>query len=522
MPTAIETLLHDGFIALTSGRIDDAANCCRRALAIDPRSVQGHFLVGLIATERGDAQTAASAFGSVTKLDPRHVAAWAQLARVFVQSGQPNRADQAIARALTIGSDDPTVLDSIGAVQSLLGDQASARDHYARAAALNPRHAPFHINLANAQVFLGDMEAAETSIRKSLALEPTNPQAHWLLATIRRAADASHIEELEALIEKASNAPQAMAFLSYAAGKEYEDLERWDDAFAAFDRGARARRERVRFDEAAEIATFTALEHHLSEDWIERTDPGADDEAPIFVVGQPRTGTTLVERIITSHSMVHSAGELQQFRLSIRRLTNVAGSERFSAPIVAAAAGLAPRLLGEAYLNATRAQRGSRQRFVDKLPANFLLLPLIAKALPKARIVHLSRHPMDACFASFKQLFADAYPHSYDQGEMARHFLRYHRLMDIWRSRMPGRIIDVSYEDLVTDVEPHTRRLIDALGLPWEDACLNFHRQSHAVTTASAVQVREPAHTRSVDRWRRYEAHLGPMRAVLEGGGLAL
>jgi LPS sulfotransferase NodH len=237
-------------------------------------------------------------------------------------------------------------------------------------------------------------------------------------------------------------------------------------------------------------------------------------------VGQPRTGSTLVERIITSHSAVHSAGELQQFRLSIRRLTAIAGRERLSPAIVAAAANLDPRQLGEAYLHAVRTLRGSTPRFVDKLPNNFLFLPLIAKALPNASIVHVTRAPMDACFASFKQLFADAYAHSYDQQEMARHFLRYHRLMEAWRACLGNRLIEVSYEALVSDVEPQTRRLVHALGLPWEDACLAFHRQDGAVSTASAVQVRTPAHTRSVGRWRRYETHLGPMRAALAAGGL--
>jgi hypothetical protein len=149
------------------------------------------------------------------------------------------------------------------------------------------------------------------------------------------------------------------------------------------------------------------------------------------------------------------------------------------------------------------------------LPPNYLYVPLILKALPNAKVIHLTRNPMDACFASFKQLFADAYPHSYEQAEMARHHARYYHLMAVWRERFGDRFFDIAYEDTARDVEPNARALIEYLELPWEDACLNFHQQDAAVTTASAVQVRQPAHTRSIGRWRRYEKQLQPMREAL-------
>jgi hypothetical protein len=159
--------------------------------------------------------------------------------------------------------------------------------------------------------------------------------------------------------------------------------------------------------------------------------------------------------------------------------------------------------------------RGNLPRFVDKLPTNYLYVPLILKALPNAKIVHLVRDPVDACFASFKQLFADAYPHSYEQTEMARHHARYRKLMMTWRERFPGQFFDISYEDTARNLEPNARELIDYLGLSWEDSCLNFHQQAGAVSTASAAQVREPAHTRSIGRWKRYEQQLSPMLEAL-------
>ena len=228
------------------------------------------------------------------------------------------------------------------------------------------------------------------------------------------------------------------------------------------------------------------------------------------------TGTTLIERIITSHSEVHSAGELKQFGNCVRRLADYREPTRHSPKLASLAAEIDCARLGKAYMATTRKFRGDVPRFVDKLPPNYLYIPLILKALPNAKIVHLRRNPMDACFASFKQLFADAYPHSYDQAEMARHHARYYHLMVTWRERFEGRFFDISYEETARDLEPNARALIDYLELPWEDACLHFHKQDTAVTTASAVQVRQPVHTKSIGRWRRYEKQLDVMRKTLE------
>jgi len=521
----IRTALQQGFTDLTQGRPDAAAAQCRRILAAAPELTEAHFLVGLAALEMRDRHTAVSAFGSVTRLRPEHGAAWAQLARLFIQVGQANRADRALAEAINHEAGDPVVQDLIGNTCSLLGDQTAARHWYARAVDGAPDRVGYRVNLANALVFLGEASAAEAELNRALQLAPDNPQAHWLLAGIRKARDRSHVETLVRLAARPKQPPQALAFLFYALGKELEDLQEWDRAFEAFARGAAQRRRTVRFDEAAEQAMYAQLAQSFTPQWFNdgwqaAPESFAGDPAPIFVVGQPRTGTTLVERIIAAHSQVHSAGELQQFGLSVRRQADYRGQARFSADLMAQAAALAPPELGRAYLNATAPLRGEEPYFTDKLPSNFLYIPLILKALPHARIVHLVRDPMDACFASFKQLFADAYPHSYEQGEQARHFARYHRLMALWRERFPDRIHDVRYEAIAADTEPHARTLLKFLGLPWEDACLAFHEQSSAVATASAVQVREPAHTRSIGRWRRYANQLAPMQQALAAAGI--
>lgn len=514
-----QDLLRSGFAALNAGRVQDATACCREVLARNPKLVPGHFLTALVALEAGERKIAFEAFVSVTELEPRHAAAWAHLAKLFMSEGQVNRADQALAEALEHVRQEPVVEDLIGTVYSLMGEYHLAHDWFSKAIDHQPGYPPFMLNYANNLVYRGEAETANQVFRKIIEIQPNSPQAHWSLSGARKAQDEEHILEMQKILRHKLH-PRAQAFYCYAIGKEYEDLENWEAAFRAIDAGARARRSTVEYDEAAEVAMFEYLEREYTPEKL--TSAGHNSDKPIFVLGQPRTGTTLVERIITSHSRVHSAGELQQFSLAIRRLSEYDNPRRFSAELFAAALGLDFARLGQTYIETTRRMQGATPHFVDKLPQNYLMIPLILTALPNARIVHVTRNPMDACFASFKQLFADAYLHSYEQGEMARHHARYRRLMSVWRERFPGRFHDISYEETVRNLEPNVRALLDYLELPWEDACLAFHKQSAAVSTASAVQVRKPAHTRSIGRWRKYQAQLQPMLAELKKAGIVL
>ncbi|MBT8079965.1 MAG: sulfotransferase [Gammaproteobacteria bacterium] len=514
--------LREGFGYLQAGQPEKASQCCRRVLGAKPDIPEGHFLVGLVALELNERRTAIEAFGSVTQLQPEHGAAWAHLARLYMQAGWPARADGALEKAMAHEDGNPLVHDLIGLVLSLLGDEVTALGWYERAAAADQQNVAFRINHANCQVFTGHLDEAEGNLREVLEIQPGNANAHWILSGLRKATDHSHIERIDSLIASGEYPRKARAFLYYAKGKELEDLEEWEDAFDAFDHGAKARRATLDYFEEQEDDMYVALQRTYTREWLSSAGDGASGEAPIFVVGQPRTGTTLVERIITSHSQVHSAGELKQFGNALRRISRYSEPVRFTARLVEDAARLDPRTIGEMYLDTTRTMAGSTPRFVDKLPLNFLYLPLILKALPNARIVHLKRNPMDACFSSFKQLFADAYPHSYDQEEMARHHARYYRLMETWHERFGDRYFEVAYEEVARNLEESARRLIDYLGLPWEDACLDFHQQSSAVSTASSVQVRQPVHTRSIGRWRRYERQLEPMRNVIESLNIPL
>jgi len=514
--------LKEGFSHLQAGQPEKAAECCQRVLTSRQDLPEAHFLVGLVALELENRKVAIEAFGSVTKLDATHGPAWANLARLFMMAGQPARADRALDNAVKHADNNPVVHDLIGLVSSMLGNDQEALRWYGKAVAGAPDNVGFMVNYANSQMHVGKLEASATTLRKALALSPGNANAHWILAGLSKAKDRKHIKEMQQFIATGRYPAKALAFLCYGLGKELEDLEDWDAAFEAFAKGAEARHSTINYNEAAEDEMYAALERTYTKEWLETPAGSCDSAAPIFIVGQPRTGTTLVERVITAHSMVHSAGELKQFGNAVRRLTKYTGASRFSAELVEGAARVNLEKLGNMYIETSRTLAGDTPHFVDKLPLNYIYLPLILKALPNAKIIHLRRHPMDACFASFKQLFADAYPHSYNQEEMARHHARYYRLMETWRERFGDRFLDVAYEDVARDLEPNARALIEFLGLPWEDACLEFHKQKTSVTTASAVQVRQPAHTKSIGRWRRYEQQLEPTRRTLESLGIPL
>ena len=300
-------------------------------------------------------------------------------------------------------------------------------------------------------------------------------------------------------------------------GKELEDLEEWDKAFAAFEHGARARRSTIEYDEQGEIQTYAALDKLFTQSWMDSPGRGHDSDAPIFVVGLPRTGTTLTERIIASHSRVESADESFFLQIAVRSASGVQSREDVSTRMIRMAARENPAIIRRHYLSAIGYRLGGKPLFVEKYPLNFLYLGFIARAFPEARIVHLRRHPMDACFAMYKQSF---FRFAYTLDDLAEYYIAYDRLSRHWREHLGDRIVEVEYESLVSDPDARVRELLAGLGLEFEQACVDFHLNSAPSATASAVQIREKAHTRSVARWKRFEKHLRPLCERLEQAGI--
>ncbi len=445
-------------------------------------------------------------------------------AQCLLALGRRAEACTAAAEAERRGFADAALADAAGSVYSFAGDQRRALAAYERAVALRPDDPIFIFNRATVRRFLGLLDAAEADYDRVIALRPDDFEAYVNRSELRRqTAERNHVAELERLAARDFTDWRGEVQARYALAKEYEDLGDYGRSFEQLRQGADERRAHLQYDVANDVATV---------DWIIdafRDPPPAppancSPEAPIFIVGLPRSGTTLVDRILGSHSEVESAGELNDFALAlVEAVRRGNGGGRLSrGELVTRSAKVDFAALGKEYLRRARAVVPQGRRLIDKMPLNYLSCGLIRRALPNAKIVHLTRHPMAVGYAMYKTLFKDGYPFSYDLGDIARYYIGYRRLMAHWHAVMPAVIHEIAYEDLVTDQLGTTRELLRYCELEWQDACLNFHRNSAASTTASASQIRRPIYDSSVSQWRHYATQLASLRDQLQAAGIAL
>ncbi|MFT3976743.1 MAG: sulfotransferase [Sphingomonas bacterium] len=366
---------------------------------------------------------------------------------------------------------------------------------------------------------LGGLDAAEALFDRVIADRPGDWDAWANRSTLRRATvERNHVVALEAALAESGGDAEARIALGHALAKELEDLGRYDAAFAHLKDAAAARRARLSYRVADDVAAMEAIAATFPADLLRNAAP-SEEPGPIFVLGLPRSGTTLVDRILSSHSRVTSLGEIQDFALA---LIAQARGARDKGDLIRRSAAMDHAALGHAYRARTAGRAPDAPFAIDKTPLNFLYIGLIALALPEARIVHVRRGAMDGCFAMFKTLFRMGYPFSYDLHDLAAYRIAYERLMAHWRAALPGRMIEIDYEALIADQAGESRRLIEGCGLEWEEACLAFHANPAPVATASAAQVRMPIHDRSVGLWRRYEKGLAPLAVALSAAGIAL
>ena len=517
--SATPTRLHQELQRLMQARDWAAAErLCAQLTRQFPSYPAGWQAASRVALAQGDPAGALARIERLLALTPAEPRALIARAQCLLALGRLPEAVAAAATAQGVAAKEPVLLDAIGGVFNLANDQERALAAYDAAVALAPDNPHFLFNRAAVRRFVGQFAAAESDYDRAIALRPDDHEAYLNRSALRtQTAERNHVAQLQALLVKPPADWRGEVQLRFALAKEYEDLGEYGPAFRQLELGARKRREFLRYDVATDVATV---------DWIIEAFPAgpaaptpqADESAPIFIVGLPRSGTTLVERILGSHSAIHAAGELNYFALcvvdAVRRLGGPAQLPRRD--LVARSAGVDFAALGRQYLARVRAAGIDAPRFTDKMPLNYLYCGLIHRALPRAPIVHLTRHPLAVCYAMYKTLFKDGYPFSYDLSDIARYYGAYRRLMDHWRRTMPGAIYDVSYEAVVTDQVGETRKLLAHCGLEWEDACADFHRNPSASTTASAAQVRRPVYSSSVELWRRYEAELAPLAEGLK------
>ncbi|HQW80746.1 MAG TPA: sulfotransferase [Pseudomonadota bacterium] len=364
----------------------------------------------------------------------------------------------------------------------------------------------------NAMKFMGHMEAAHVAFERSIALKPDYVHSHWALAFLGQSAgSAQRVERIRALIDHGSIPDRDRCYLDYALYRELELLGDDEAAWAALAQGCLAKRRTIQHDAAAESALFDQIIARFPKvPPAFATTEGA--ATPIFIVGMPRTGTTLLERILGNSPAIALGGELNDFRMQYKWVADYYSPGFFDAQSLARADSIDYALLGRRYLDHVKWRAPGARRFTDKNPGNFQMIGAILKALPQAKIIHLCRDPADACFSNLKELFAaNAYSYSYDFGELAAHHRQYTRLMAHWHAIAPGRILDVRYEELVSDPEVQTEQVMRYLGLPFRPEQIRIEDSSQIVSTASSAQVREPIHRRNIGGWQRYEAKLQPL-----------
>ena len=419
---------------------------------------------------------------------------------------------------------DHQVQHGVGRAYSATSEHRKALEHFGRAAALQPANPAYLYDLGVAQQFVGDFDGARRSYQRAAQLAPGFYRAVASLALLDRQTPQNNlVPALERLVPGPDPDGMRLLHVGHALAKAYEDLGEPETSFQWLLKAKAGRKKVSRYSFPREQQLF----HAAAATWPagHRPRPGHPSPEPIFVVGLPRTGTTLVDRILSSHAQVISAGELSHFAQATARMTAPGAAQSIDLPVFQRAGDIDLGRLGKAYIDSTRPLTGSTPRFVDKAPINFLFAGLIAQALPNARIICLRRAPMDSVLSNFRQMFATPQPYYnwvYDLADTARNYVLFDGLCRHWREVLPpDRYTEVGYEDLIDHQEAETRRLLDFCGLPWDERCLAFHENASAVATPSSVQVRSPVYRSSIGRWRRYGALLGPAKKVLTEAGIA-
>jgi tetratricopeptide (TPR) repeat protein len=447
------------------------------------------------------------------------------LASLLLRQGRAADAERVVSAALQHPIGVADAYDGLAYVSMALGKHDRANALYRRATQISPQIPRFWYNLAGSERSLGRLLEAEAACDQAISLDPEQYPSYLLRSELRvQSSGDNHIAELEARLAAAGQDHRARVFLGYALAKELDDVQRFDEAFIWFANAAKARRSRLSYDVAADerkldriaeafpATLFAAPPRAAAE--TPPVDP-VDSSRHIFIVGLPRSGTTLVERILTGLPGVRSNGETENFSRALL------AAKRGSGDVFQQAAAADPLVVAANYLGFAQGGTGSH-RIIEKLPMNYLYLGAIHRALPDASILWIRRSPLDSCFAMYRTLFGDAYPFSYDFEDLARYYAAYERLTNHWRQVLGERLHEVVYEDLVREPKRIGRILAQHCGIGWSDAAIEIQNNRSVSLTASAAQVRRPIYGSSSGRWRHYHRHLGGLIAALRRHGVSL
>jgi tetratricopeptide (TPR) repeat protein len=492
--------------ALANGDLATTERICAEVLARRGDDATAWALLTETALQRARPDAAIVCANRAVALNPKDPIAAILRAKCLFMTGEAREAFAAAEAASSLVIEAPDALDALGAMFGLLGLHERAKPYFLRAVEARPDVPQYLFNLAATERMTGALEAAEAHCDAAIALDQNYGLAHYLRSDLRiQTEDRNHVADMEALLSSDRLALPSKVMLRFAAAKECEDLDLSARAFDHVDAACALQRRAIKYDAKTDIAEIDRIIATHARSWLAAAPAGYASAAPVFVAGLPRTGTTLVERIIASHPEMSSVGETGAFAAELRRAMQAKPNGNDVAGI------------GQRYVDAMTAFRVQHSaRFVDKTLQNYLYCGLIHAALPKAKIILVQRHPLDACWAIYKAHFQGMFPFSYDQVELAEYYLAYRRLTRHWRATLPSdALLEINYEDVVGDQTATSRRLIGFVGLPWDDEVLRFHQSPAPSATASAVQVRRPIYSSSVGKWRRHAERLAPLRARL-------
>jgi tetratricopeptide (TPR) repeat protein len=500
-------------VLIETEALDDACVLTEDYLSRAPKSADLNRNRGRLHLLSGELDEAEKMFRTAITLEPDKPDAYVGLSQVLFEKNHPDLALIEAETALRIDPEYAGAYHYTGKCKAQLGDIDAGFANYEKSLELNPGFTGSLIALGHLEMERGAFKAARKLFEEAATYEKAHLSAHIALARLDKITpDDPSFKVLEEAKQGADGMlpDQAVAF-HYALGKCYEDLQRHDEAFANFAKGAAIKRRLIKFDPDQTDATTDNIIETFTPAFIKRLRASAvKSDQPIFVVGMPRSGTTLTESILASHPKVFGAGELSYMHslFTDRQLGGVKKTGSLIAEF--SKAELADRVTQ--YLNKVDRHAPNSPRVVDKMPANFQMVGLIHALMPNAKIIHIARNPFDTCLSCFTRVFERSQYHSYDQVELGTYFNAYVRLMNHWRKVLPnGSFHTVHYEELVDDIDTEARAIIKHCGLKWDDACLEFYKGNRRVRTASVQQVRQPLYATSKEKWRKYEAHLGPL-----------
>jgi tetratricopeptide (TPR) repeat protein len=501
-----------GIALRLSNRHEEALAHYAEALAIKPDYAEVENNIGLALQALGRATEAIAHYARAVAIKPDYAEAENNLGAALRAVHRFEDAAAHYRRALTIRPDSAAAHNNLGAALQLLGHHDEALAEADAALVLAPEFAEAHHGRGTALRTLGRLGDARRALERAIALAPRKAEFYRSLAEAKRFTEGDpHRAMIEALARDVAALPEEeQMHLHFALGKVYDDLEQHERAFSHLVEGNALKRRQTIYDEDAVLARLDRTRALFSPEVVrERAGQGDPSPLPIFILGMPRSGTTLVEQVLASHPEVYGAGELSDFERAVAALGGADG-----APSDIGGGELLR--IGAGYMARVRALAPEARRITDKMPGNFRFAGLIHLALPNARLIHLRRDPIDTCLSCFSILFGGDQPFTYDLAELGRYYRAYQRLMEHWRRVLPsGIMLEVEYEALVGDFEPQARRIVAHCGLDWEAACLDFYKTPRPVHTASAVQVRQPIYLSSVGRWRPSGETLRPLLDAL-------